>query len=106
MKTQITIKQVKQIALSVSAKYEFVNHGTHYNIIDKKTRQSSNEGGRKNLVYGHFCNLVEYEYLNMIGENGLYFDWQKFGVEISNERKSYVYKIQYKIVELMCGYKY
>ena len=106
MKTQITIKQVKQIALLVSSNYEFVNHSTHYNIIDKKTKQSSNQGGRKNLVFADFSNLVEYAYLNMIGENDLYFDWQKFGVDVSNQRKSYVSKIKYKVVELICGYKF
>jgi len=102
---QITIGQVKKIAQLISTKYEFVNRGCYYNIIDKKTRQCSIEGGRKNLVFGHFCNLVEFEYLNMIGENGLFFDWRIHGVDISNERKSYVYRIQYKVVELLCGFK-
>lgn len=105
MENKVTIGQVKQIAKLVSEKFEFVNHGSYYNIINKKTRQCSNQGGRNNLVYGHFCNLVEFEYLNMICENGLFFDWQIHGVDISNERKSYVYRIQYKVVELLCGFK-
>jgi hypothetical protein len=105
MEKQITIGQVKQIAQLVAKKFDFVNHGTHYNIIDKKTRQSSNQGGKRNFVYGDFANLVEFEYLNLISENGLYFDWFIHGVDISQNRKSYVYRIEYKIVELLCGFK-
>ena len=106
MKTQITIGEVKKIASLVSKKYELVNRDIYYNIIDKKTRQSSIEGGDKNLVSSHLYQLVEFEYLKIIGENGLFFDWQVNGVNTTLERKSYVFKIKNKIVELLCGYKF
>ena len=103
---QITLGQVKQIALQVSKKFELINRGTYYNIIDKKTRQCSIQGGGKNLTYSSFYNLIEYAYLQLINANGLYFDWQTNGVDEANQRKLYVFKIQYKIVELLCGYQY
>ena len=106
MKTQITLGQVKQIALEISQKYEIVNRGTYYNVIDKKTRQCSIEGGDGNLVSYSFYSLVEYTYLKLINENGLYFDWQTYGVEVTLERKNYAFKIKDKVVELLSGYKY
>lgn len=106
MKTQITLGQVKQIALEVSKKYEVVNRGTYYNIIDKKTRKCSIEGGSQNFVSGSFYCLVEYVYLKLINENGLYFDWQTHGVDITLERKNYAFKIKDKVVEILSGYKY
>lgn len=106
MKTQITLGQVKQIAKEVSKKYEVINRGTYYNIIDKKTRKCSIEGGSQNLVSGSFYSLIEYLYLKLINENGLYFDWQTYGVDITLERKNYAFKIKYKVVEILSGYKY
>ena len=103
---QITNGQVKQIANVVAKKFELVNRFTYVNIIDKKTRQCSIQGGDKNLVFGSFYNLIEYTYLQLINEDGLYFDWCTNGVDATNQRKEYVYKIQYKIVELLCGYQY
>lgn len=106
MKKQITLGQVKQIALEVSQKFEVVNRGTYYNIIDKKTRKCSIEGGDSNSVSGSFYSLVEYIYLKFINENGLYFDWQTYGVDVTLERKNYAFKIKDKVVELLSGYKY
>jgi hypothetical protein len=106
MITQITLSQVKQIALEVSQKFEVVNRGTYYNVIDKKTRKCSIEGGDSNLVSGSFYSLVEYTYLKFINENGLYFDWKTYGVEVTLERKNYAFKIKDKVVELLSGYKY
>jgi hypothetical protein len=102
---QITLGQVKQIALEVSKHYELTSNGTYYNIIDKKTRKCSIQGGDKNLTYGDFYNLIEYSYRGIIAENGLYFDWQTNGVNVSLNRKKYVYKIQSKIVEIICGFQ-
>lgn len=104
MKKQITLGQVKQISLEVSKKFDVVNRGTYYNVIDKKTRRCSIEGGDRNLVsYKMYC-IIENAYLNFINENPLYFDWQTYGVDITLDRKNYVFKIQDKIVELLSGY--
>lgn len=104
MEKQITLGQVKQIALEVSKKFEIVNRGTYYNVIDKKTRRCSIEGGDTNLVsYKMYC-IVENAYLKFINENALYFDWQIYGVDITLERKNYAFKIKDKIVELLSGY--
>lgn len=103
---QITLGQVKQIALEVSKKFELVNRGIYYNIIDKKTRQCSIQGGDKNLTFFRLYDLIRYSYLQLINENDLYFAWDVNGVENTNQRKEYVYKIQYKVVELLCGYQY
>lgn len=104
MTKQITLGQVKQIALQVSQKFEIVNRGTYYNVIDKKTRRCSIECGDRNLVsYKMYC-IVENAYLNFINENALYFDWQIYGVDITLERKNYVFKIKDKVVELLSGY--
>jgi len=105
MTTQITLGQVKQIAAQVSEKFSLVNRGTYYNVIDIKTGKSSIEGGKGNLTSYFMDDLIQYLYLQMIGENGLYLDWQINGVDISNERKNYIIKIKIKIVELICGYK-
>ena len=102
--TQITLGQVKQIAFQVSKKFEFVNRGDYYNIINRKTRQCSIEGGDKNNTYGSFYNLIEHAYLQLINENAYYFMWDINGVDATNERKNYVFKIKYKVVELLCGY--
>lgn len=104
--TQITVGQVKQIALEVSRKYELVNRGDYYNIINRKTRQCSIEGGDKNNTYGSFYNLIEHAYLQLINENAYYFMWDINGVDATNERKNYVFKIKDKVVELLCGYQY
>lgn len=104
MKTQITLGQVKQIALEVSKKYEIVNRGAYYNVIDKKTRKCSIEGGDNNLIsYKMFC-IVKNAYLKFINENAMYFDWQTYGVDITLERQNYVFKIQNKVVQLLSGY--
>jgi len=103
---QITNGQVKQIAGAVAEKFELVNRVNYFNIINKKTRQCSIQGGSQNLVFGSFYNLIEYTYLQLINEDGLYFDWQTNGVDQANHRKEYVYKIQYKVVEILCGYQY
>jgi len=66
MKTQITLGQVKQIALEVSQKFEVVNKGTYYNVIDKKTRKCSIEGGDSNLVSGSFIHLSNTPTLNLL----------------------------------------
>ena len=102
---QITLGQVKHIALEVSKKFELVNRGIYYNIINKKTRQCSIQGGGKNLTFGSFLNLIEYSYLQLINENGLYFAWDQHGVDVTKKRKEYLFKIHYKVVELLCGYK-
>jgi hypothetical protein len=102
---QITLGQVKQIAAEVSKHFELTSNATYYNIIDKKTRKCSIQGGDKNLTYGDFYDLIQYNYLCLVGENGLYFDWQSNGVHISLERKKYVYKIQSKVVQLICGFE-
>jgi hypothetical protein len=106
MATQITLGQVKQIALEVSKSYELINRGTYFNCIDRKTRQSSLEGGRSNLVYAHLCGVVRSMYLSFIESDGNYFDWQLFGVQESNNRKEYLMKVEQKVVELLCGFKY
>lgn len=106
MKKQITLGQVKQIALEVSKKFDIVNRGTYYNIIDKKTRKCSIEGGKHNLVsYQLYC-IVESAYLKFIDESPLYFDWQSYGVNTTLERKNYAFKIKDKVVEILSGYKY
>jgi hypothetical protein len=103
--TRITLGQVKQIALMVSQKYEILNRGSYYNIIDKKTRKSSIECGDKNLVsYNMYC-IIENAYLKFINENALYFDWKIYGVDFTIERKKYTFKIQDKVIELLSGYK-
>ena len=106
MKKQITIGQVKQIALEISENFELVNRGNYYIVIDKKTRQSSLQGGRNNLVSYSMNSVIEFTYLNLINENGNYFDWSINGVDVTKERHAYVFKIKQKIVELLCGYKY
>ena len=103
---QITVGQVKQIALELSKKFELVNRGDYYNIINRKTRQCSIQGGDKNNTYGSFFNLIEQTYLQLINENAFYFMWDINGVDATNERKNYVFKIQDKVVELLCGYQY
>jgi hypothetical protein len=104
MKKQITLGQVKQIALEVSQKFEIVNRGTYYNIIDKKTRKCSIEVGKINLVSFNLYCIVENAYLKFIDETPLYFDWQTYGVDVTLERKNYAFKIKDKVVELLCGY--
>lgn len=104
MKAQITLGQVKQIALEVSKKYEIVNRGIYYNVIDKKTRKCSIEGGKGNFVSYHLYCMVESFYLKFINENAMYFDWQTYGVNVTLERKNYVFQIQNKVVELLSGY--
>ena len=101
---QITLGQVKQIAAEVSKHYELINRGNYYNIINRKTRECSIQGGDKNLTFGNFYNIIEYSYLKLIDENGLYFDWSSYGVDTTNARKNYVFRIQDKIVELICGF--
>lgn len=103
MKT-ITNRQVKEIAKEVSKRWRFVNHDSYYNCIDTKTGQQSNQGGDYNFASYHFMNKVEAMYLNFINENALYFDWQTNGVKETNERKSYVFRIENKVVELLCGF--
>ena len=102
---KITVGQVKQITLDVSKRWEFKNHNSYYNCIDNKTGQQSNDGGNYNFAHYHFQNFVEYKYLQMINKNSLYLDWQTVGVDNSNSRKTYIKEIQYKVVELLCGFK-
>lgn len=95
----------KQIALEISKRWNLVNRVDYYNVIDTKTGQSSIEGGDKNFAsYSMYCK-IEMMYLQMIGENALYFDWQPNGVEVSNNRKNYVFKINDEVVRLLCGFK-
>jgi hypothetical protein len=102
---QITLGQVKQIALEVSKRWKFVNHGSYYNCVDTKTKQSSNQGGNYNFASYNFWCKVELMYLAFIGENSLYFDWQLNGVDVSNNRKIYVYKITEEVVKMLCGFE-
>lgn len=105
MVKQISNGQVKQIALEISKRWNLVNRGVYYNVIDTKTGKSSIEGGDKNFAsYSMYCK-IEMMYLKMIGENALYFDWQSNGVEVSNNRKNYVFKIKDEVVRLLCGFQ-
>ena len=104
MVKQITKGQVKQIAREISKRWNIINKNSYYNVIDTKTGQSSIEAGDKNFSsYYMYCN-IEFMYLKMIGENSLYFDWQSTGVDISNNRKNYIFKIKDEVVRLLCGY--
>lgn len=105
MVKQITIGQVKKMALEISKRWGFVNHGTYYNCIDTKTGQQSTMGGDRNLASYHFECEVERLYLELIGENNLYFNWQSVGVNVSEARKNYVWKIKDEIVRHLCGFK-
>lgn len=102
----ITLGQVKQIAKRASVRFKFYNHGTWFNCIDTQTGQNSSEGGDYNFASYNFKNFVEHEYLQMIGEDALYFDWFTVGVSVSEERKSYVLKIKNKVINLLCGYEH
>lgn len=105
MVKQISIGQVKQIAFEVSKRWNLINRNSYYNVIDTKTGKSSIEGGDKNFSSYHMYCKIEFMYLQMIGENALYFDWQSNGVEVSNNRKNYVFKIKDEVVSLLCGFQ-
>ncbi len=102
---RISNGQVKEIANQISKRWKFDNHNSYFNCIDVETGQRSNDGGDYNFASKRFNDRVESLYLNMIGENSLYFQWSEVGVTESNERKTYLMKIQYKVVFLLCGYK-
>jgi len=104
MVKQITKGKVKQIALEISKRWNLVNRNSYYNVIDTKTGQSSIEGGNINFSSYYMYCKIEFMYLQMIGENALYFDWQTNGVDISNNRKNYVFKIKDEVVRLLCGF--
>lgn len=104
MVKQITKGQVKQIALEISKRWNLVNRNSYYNVIDTKTGQSSIAGGDKNFSSYYMDCKIEFMYLQMIGETALYFDWQTNGVDISNNRKNYVFKIKDEVVRLLCGF--
>lgn len=101
---QITNAQVKQIAVEISKRWKFKNFGSYYNCIDTKTGQESNRGGDKNFAHYYFTNAVEFAYLKLIGEDYTYFDWQRHGVQETNDRKHYASCIAWKIEELLCGF--
>ena len=101
---RITKGQVKQIALEISKRWNIVNHNTYYNVIDTKTGQSSIEGGNKNFSSYYMYCKIESMYLQMIAENAWYFDWQINGVDISHNRRTYVFKIKDEVVKLLCGF--
>jgi len=102
---RITNGQVKQIAETISKRWKFVNHGSYYNCIDTKTRQSSNQGGDYNFATLYFHHAVESEYLKLIGEQTSYLDWQMYGVPATTDRKTYIFCIEWKVIELLCGFK-
>jgi hypothetical protein len=66
---QLTNTQIESIVTEVSKKWNVVNHGNYYKIIDKKTGQNSNEGGSKNLISYHFYDKIESMYLQLINEH-------------------------------------
>jgi hypothetical protein len=101
---KITNSQIQQIANEISKRWKFENFGSYYNCIDTKTGQESNQGGAGNFASYHFNNAVESLYLNLIGEDNLYFDWQKHGVKETNDRKDYVKCIAYEIEHILCEY--
>ena len=104
MVKQITKGQVKQIAAEISKRWNLVNRNSYYNVIDTKTGICSIEGGDKNFSSYYMYCKIEYLYLQMIGENALYFDWKINGVDTSNNRKNYVFKIKDEVVRLLCGF--
>ena len=101
---RITHGQVRVIALEISKRWNLSNRGSYYNVTDTKTGQSSIEGGDKNFSSYYMYCQIEYIYLQMIEENALYFDWQSNGVEVSNKRKNYVFRIKDEVVKLLCGF--
>lgn len=106
MKTlTITLGQVKQIANELSKSYKVENRGSYFNIIDRKTNQSSIEGGKYNLVSYKFQNIVQKMILDFCNKPHSEFDWFTVGVDISNENESYWFKVYYKVIELICGFK-
>ena len=102
---QITDEQVNQIALEIGTRWNLINRGSYYNVIDTKTGQSSIAGGDKNFASYNMLCKIEMMYLQMIGENALYFDWQSNGVEASNTRKNYVFNITDEVVKILCGFQ-
>lgn len=101
---RITNGQVKQIAQIVNERFELVNYGSHYKVIDRKTNKTSHDS-RSLVSYNMDC-LIEREYLKMADGDALYLDWSVSGVKESNARKNYIYLIKYKVAEILCGYKY
>lgn len=101
---RITQGQVKQIALEISKRWKFVNYGNYYNCIDTKTNQQSISGGDYNFASYHFQNKIESQYLKLINENSLYFDWSQAGVKVTEERKMYLLKVRYKVIHILCGF--
>ena len=102
---ELTDNQIKDIAKSISKRWEFENHHTHYNCIDTKTGKHSNNGGDKNFASYFFNNSVQRHWLECIGEKPSYFDWQLHGVNETNQRQSYQFELQRRIVEILCGFK-
>lgn len=100
---RITNGQVKQIAQIVNERFELVNYGSHYKVIDRKTNKTSHDS-RSLVSYNMDC-LIEREYLRFIDGDTLYLDWHTSGVEASNARKNYIYLIKYKVVEILYGFK-
>ncbi len=101
---RITNGQVKQIAAEISKRWKFENHGIYYNCIDTKTGQESNRGGKHNFAHYSFTNAVEFAYLELIGKDYSYFDYQNSSVLESNDRKSYCMSIACEIEKLLCRF--
>lgn len=103
----ITKGQVKQIAIELDKTFELKNHKIYYNIINKKTRRCSIEGGSDgSKVSGAFRSKIQFMYLQLINKShNQVFDWQTVGVNESNAAFSYVNKIQNGVVNLLCGFK-
>ena len=99
---RITIGQVKVIAKEISKRWQFVNHGSYYNCIDKKTGQESNHGGDYNFASYWFKNKVEDMYLHMIAEDTRYT--RSCTEKDKRQRWLYLYKIQKEVVRLLCGF--
>lgn len=98
---EITIGQVKEIAKEVSVRFEVKCKGDYYNVIDRKTRKSSIEGGDKNLTYYSFFDLIRFLTLKFSGKTSSELDWSCVGVDVSDNNQSYLFKIKDKIVELI-----
>lgn len=104
MTITITPEQIEQISNTIGKRWTLENFGNYYNIIDTKTGQHSNNGGDYNFASYHMKNAIETAYLNLIGKNSLYLDWQTSGVDETNKRKSYISCIVWKVEELLCGF--
>lgn len=101
MKTlQITHNQVNEICKIAAEKYEVIDRTTYVNVIDKKTRQSSLEGGDYNFVTYHLRVLVEQNVLKYSNKNyNEAFDWMSVGVNTQNDNFNYVTKVYREVIK-------